>query len=170
MCYLVGDWVYMLFMHQACVYETKEQYIKSNTILTAVMKEAHEDGRIHDLLKEAIEAFQLKMIGKQEYLAYYVRKFIPNCYDAMTTSPVESINCYIKHRSKASTLNNTSRSLMLITDGTDNRIAGLDQSGKCHTMILFVSSIRMTICFNIFRSVNSYDYPFLTNQLLVMFS
>ena len=96
MCYLVGDWVYMLFMHQACVYETKEQYIKSNTILTAVMKEAHEDGRIHDLLKEAIEAFQLKMIGKQEYFAYYVRKFIPNCYDAMTTSPVESINCYIK--------------------------------------------------------------------------
>ncbi len=64
MCYLVGDWVYMFFMHQACVYETKEQYIKSNTILTAVMKEAHEDSRIHDLLKEAIEAFQLKMIGK----------------------------------------------------------------------------------------------------------
>ena len=51
------DWLYMLFMHQACVYETKEQYIKSNTILTAVMKEAHEDGCIHDLLKEAIEAF-----------------------------------------------------------------------------------------------------------------
>ena len=84
----------MLIMHQACVYETKEQYVKSNKILTEVIKEGNEDGRINDLLKEAIEGFQLKMICKQEYLAYYVRKYIPNCYDAMRTSPVESINCY----------------------------------------------------------------------------
>jgi len=48
----------------------------------------------------------------------------------MTTSPVESMNCYIKQRSKASTLNNTSRSLMLITEGTDSRIAGIDNSGN----------------------------------------
>ena len=118
-------------MHQACVYETKQQYIKSNVILTAVIKEGNENGHINDLLKEAFDAFQVKMMCKQEYLAYYIRKYIPNCYDAMTTSPVESINCYIKHRSKASTLNNTSRSLMLITDGTDNRIERLDQAGKC---------------------------------------
>ena len=118
-------------MHQACVYETKEQYVKSNEILTAVIKEGKENGHINDVLKEAFEAFQVKMMCKQEYLAYYIRKYIPNCYDAMTTSPVESINCYIKHCSKASTLNNTSRSLMLITDGTDNRIERLDQAGKC---------------------------------------
>ena len=118
-------------MHQACVYETKEQYVKSNEILTAVIKEGKENGHINDVLKEAFEAFQVKMMCKQEYLAYYIRKYIPNCYDAMTTSPVESINCYIKHRSKASTLNNTSRSLMLITDGTDNRIERLDQAGRC---------------------------------------
>ena len=121
----------MLIMHQACVYETKEQYVKSNEILTAVIKEGTENGHINDVLKEAFEAFQVKMMCKQEYLAYYIRKYIPNCYDAMTTSPVESINCYIKHRSKASTLNNTSRSLMLITDGTDNRIERLDQAGRC---------------------------------------
>jgi hypothetical protein len=121
----------MLIMHQACVYETKEQYVKSNEILTAVIKEGKENGHINDVLKEAFEAFQVKMMCKQEYLAYYIRKYIPNCYDAMTTSPVESINCYIKHRSKASTLNNTSRSLMLITDGTDNRIERLDQAGRC---------------------------------------
>ena len=95
-----GDWVYMLFRYQACVYETKEHYIKSNAILTAVIKEGKEDGHINDVLKEAFEAFQVKMMCKQEYLAYYFRKYIPNCYDAMTTSPVESINCYIKHRSK----------------------------------------------------------------------
>jgi hypothetical protein len=111
-----GDWLYMLFMHQACVYETEEQYVKSNKILTAVVKEALLKGHINDILKDAIQAFQVKMNVKQEYLAYYVRKHMHNCYDAMTTSPVESINCHIKHRSKASTLNNTSKSLMLITD------------------------------------------------------
>jgi hypothetical protein len=57
-------------------------------------------------------------------------KKIPNCFDAMTTSPVESMNCYIKHRSKASALNGTSQSLMLITEGTDSRIAGIDNSGN----------------------------------------
>ena len=122
--------MYMLFMHQACVFETPQQYVKSNEILTEVIKEAYQLGRIDDCLKDAIQAFQLKMIGKQEYLAYHFQKKIPNCFDAMTTSPVESMNCYIKHRSKASTLNNTSRSLMLITEGTDSRIAGIDNSGN----------------------------------------
>ncbi len=102
-----GDWLYMLFMHQACVYETKQQYMKSNKILTAVIKEAHLNCRTNDILKEAIQAFQVKLNVKQEYLAYYVWKHIHNCYGAMTTSPVESINCHIKHRSKESTLNNT---------------------------------------------------------------
>jgi hypothetical protein len=125
-----GDWLYMLFMHQACVYKTKQQYLKSNKILTAVIKEAHLNCRINDILKDAIQAFQVKMNVKQECLAYYVRKHIHNCYDAMTTSPVESINCHIMHRSKASTLNNTSRSLMLMMEGTNSRIAGIDNSAK----------------------------------------
>ncbi len=120
----------MLFMHQACVFETPQQYVKSNEILTKVIKEASQLGRIDDCLKDAIQAFQLKMIGKQEYHAYHFRKIIPNCFDAMTTSPVDSMNCYIKHRSKASTLNNTRRSLMLITEGADSRIAGIDNSGN----------------------------------------
>ncbi len=45
-----GDWLYMLFMHQACVYATKEQNVKSNEILTAVVKEALLKGRINDIL------------------------------------------------------------------------------------------------------------------------
>jgi hypothetical protein len=47
-----GDWLYMLFMHQACVFETKEQYVKSNEILTAVVKEALLKGHINDILLE----------------------------------------------------------------------------------------------------------------------
>ncbi len=77
---------------------------------------------------------------KQEYLAYYVWKHIHNCYDAMTTSPVKSINCHIKHRSKASTLNNTSRSLMLITECTNSWIAGIDNSAKRELQLTVLSS------------------------------
>jgi hypothetical protein len=150
-----GDWLYMLFMHQTCVYETKQQYVKSKETLTAVFKEAHLNCRINDILKDAIQAFQVKMNVKQEYLAYYVRKNIHNCYDAMTTSPVESIicqttspvesiNCHIMHRSKASTLNNTSRSLMLIMEGTNSRIAGIDNSVK-HKLQLTVLSSKLTV-------------------------
>jgi hypothetical protein len=86
-----GDWLYMLFMHQACIYKTKHQYMKSNEILTTVIKEAYQNDRISGILKEGIEAFQVKINLKQEYLAYYLRKNIHNCYDAMTTSPVPSI-------------------------------------------------------------------------------
>jgi hypothetical protein len=72
------DWLYMLFMHQACVYKTKEHYVKSNEILTSVVKEALLKGQIIDILKDAIQGFQVKMNVKQEYLAYYVRKHIHN--------------------------------------------------------------------------------------------
>jgi hypothetical protein len=140
-----GDWLYMLFMHQACVYKTKQQYMKSNEILTAVIKEAHLNCRINDILKDAIQAFQVKMHVKQEYLAYYVQKHKHNYNDAMTTSPVESINCHIKHRSKASTLNNTSQSLMLIMEGTNSLIAGIDYSAKCElqpTVLLSKLTVR----------------------------
>ena len=41
----------------------------------------------------------------------------------LTTSPVESINCHIKHISKANGKNNASRSLQLITQDTDLRIS-----------------------------------------------
>ncbi len=125
-----GDWLYMLFMHQACVCKTKYQYMKSNEIRTTVIKGAYQNDCISDILKESIEAFQVKINLKQEYLAYYLWKKFHNCYDAMTTSPVESINCHIKHKTEASTLNNTSRSLLLITEGADSRIAGIDKSAQ----------------------------------------
>ncbi len=61
-----GDWLYMLFMHQACVYETKYQYVKLNELLSTVIKEAYQNDRISDILKEGIEAFQVKINLKQE--------------------------------------------------------------------------------------------------------
>jgi hypothetical protein len=135
-----GDWLYMLFMHQVCVYKTKHQYLKSNERLTTVITEAYQNDRISDILKEGIEAFQVKTNLKHEFLAYNLQKNIHNCYNAMTTSPFESINCHIKHKTKASTLNNTSRLLLLITEGTDSRIAGIDKSAKCELQVTVLLS------------------------------
>ena len=104
-------------MHQACVFENKEQYNKSHQILTNVICDAFCLGILNQAVKDAIEAFQVKLHLKESYLANWVRKQIPNSYDAMTTSPVESVNCHIKQQIKASTLNNTSCSLMMIIDG-----------------------------------------------------
>jgi hypothetical protein len=104
-------------MHQDCVFENKEQFNKSNQILSTVINNAFRLGTVKQVLKDAIKAFQVKLLVKEFYLANWVRKQIHNSYDAMTTSPVESVNCHIKHRIKASTLNNTSCSLLMVSDG-----------------------------------------------------
>jgi hypothetical protein len=104
-------------MHQACVFINQQQYNKSNELLTCIINEAHQQGIISASLKEAFEAFQVKLNNKQLYLSNQVRRTIPNSYDAMTISPVESINSHIKHKICALSLNKVSLSLMMITDG-----------------------------------------------------
>ncbi len=42
------------------------------------------------------------MSGKERYLAFWILKSVSMTYDAMTTSPVESMNRNIKHKSKVS--------------------------------------------------------------------
>jgi hypothetical protein len=105
-------------MHQACVFINQQQYNKSNELLTCIINEAHHQGILSDSIIEAFEAFQAKLNNKQLYLSNWVRRTIPNSYDAMTTSPVESIISHIKQRICALPLNNFSRSLMMITDDT----------------------------------------------------
>jgi hypothetical protein len=104
-------------MHQASVFINQKQYIKSTELLTCIIKEAHHQGILSDSLKEDLEVFQVKLNNKELYLANWVRRAIPNSYDAMTTSPVESINSHIKKRICALSLNNFSLSLLMITDG-----------------------------------------------------
>ena len=149
----------------------------SNKILTNVISDAFTKGHIKQPLKEANEAFQIKLNNKQRYLAFYIRKTIHNCYDAMTTSPCESMNSHIKNSSKATTLNNkrgvqcflwicvytllsvfsypwvhlyscliclstetNSCSLLLISDGTDDRISAIDDSAKRELQLSIVNS------------------------------
>ena len=87
-------------MHQACVYENKSQYMKSHSIVTEVIAKVYADGLITQELKEAIETYQVKISTKEHFLANYIRRTISMSYDAMTTSPVESMNNYTKHEAK----------------------------------------------------------------------
>ena len=92
--------MYKLFMHQACVYEKKSQYVKSHSILTDVIAMVYVNGFIAQQLKEAIERYQVKISTKEDFLAYYIRRTVSMSYDAMTTSPVESVNNHTKHQAK----------------------------------------------------------------------
>ncbi len=69
MSHPLGDWLYKLFMHQACVYENKEQYNKSSALLTSVIRDALNNGVIDESLKNVIEKFQVKLNNKQRYIA-----------------------------------------------------------------------------------------------------
>ena len=82
------------------MFENQDQYARSNAALTEVITRLLQDGSINQNTKDAIENFQSKMSGKERYLAFWVRKSVCMTYDAMTTSPVESINRNIKHKSK----------------------------------------------------------------------
>ena len=59
--YSTEEWLYKLFMHQACVFENKYQYDLSNKILSNVISDAFTKGHIKQPLKDAIEAFQIKI-------------------------------------------------------------------------------------------------------------
>ncbi len=91
-------------------------------------------------MKEAIEAFQVKISNDESYLIYWVRKTIPMCFDAITTSPIESINNHIHHKTKANSLNYTSRSLMMITDSANTRISEIEKVAQLELQLTGMSS------------------------------
>ncbi len=79
-----------------CVYRTKQQYNQSHELLSEMLV---LDTCIKTLSTDcinAIQQFQIVMKEKECYLAFYVRSTISMSLDAMTTSPVESMNSCLK--------------------------------------------------------------------------
>lgn len=72
-------------------------------------------------LAEAIKHFQMSLISKQSYLAQYIRKDVTMSADAMTTSPVESMNDLIKNKQKINASLNLSKSLEQIVGNQKTR-------------------------------------------------
>lgn len=72
---------------------------------------------------EAIMSLQETIKSKEQYLAYYRRIGISMCLEAMTTSPVESMNDVTKHGNmKVHSNMNLSKSVSVMTEGHDARI------------------------------------------------
>jgi hypothetical protein len=89
------------------VYQTKAQCDRSNIILTEMLSSPLcQDVLSNDCMK-AIENFQCSMIKKETHLAFYVWKTTSMSFDAMTTSPVESINSSIKNGMGVTSNSNT---------------------------------------------------------------
>ncbi len=90
------------------MYQTKAQYDRSNMILSEMLSSPLCQIVLSNDFIKAIENFQCSMTKKEQYLAFYVRKNVSMSFDAMTTSPVESMNSSIKNGMGA-TLNSNTR-------------------------------------------------------------
>ncbi len=93
----VAIYIYGIFQHQACVYRTKSQYGRSNAIFTEILSSQMCKDALSEQCIKAIEKFQCIMIETEPYLAFHIRKTITMSFDAMTTSPVESMHSSIKN-------------------------------------------------------------------------
>ncbi len=93
----IASYIYRIFQHQACVYQTKAQYDRSNMILTEMLSSPWCQEVLSTDCIKAIEKCQCTMIEKEAYLAFYLWKTVSMSFDAMTTSPVKSMNSSIKN-------------------------------------------------------------------------
>ena len=89
------------------MYQTKAQYDRPNMILTEMLSSLWCQEVLSTDCIKAIENFQCTMIEKEAYLAFYLRKTISMSFDAMTTSPVESMNSFIKNGMGVNSNSNT---------------------------------------------------------------
>ena len=78
----------------------------------------------------AIKKFQKKMFDKQQYLAYYIKVKVPMSFDAMTTSPVESMNSSIKDRMGVTHNTDTSTSLLKLAKGGSKLISSFNNDAQ----------------------------------------
>jgi hypothetical protein len=67
------------------------------------------------------------MQDKESYIAFYERFQIPPCCDAMTTSPCEAMNSHIKEKMGCSSNTNTSKSLVFMAKGANQRIEAFEK-------------------------------------------
>jgi hypothetical protein len=78
----------------------------------------------------AIKRFQKKMSDKQNYLAFYIRVKIPMSFDAMTTSPVESMNAHLKDTMGVSHNSDTSNTCVKVSKGASKMISSFKKDAQ----------------------------------------
>ncbi len=75
-----------------CVYRAKEQYDRSHELLFEMLVSDMCTKTLSPECINAIQQFQVVIKEKECYLAFYVHSKNSMSFDAMTTSPVESMN------------------------------------------------------------------------------
>ncbi len=98
MTLLSENYIYAIFQHQVCVYCTKEQYDRSHELLSKMLVSGMCTKTLFLECINAIQQFQIVIKEKEYYLAFYVYSQISMSFDAVTTSPVESMNSCLKKR------------------------------------------------------------------------
>jgi hypothetical protein len=93
----LASYLYTVFQYQTCVYWTKDQYDRSHEILSEMLKSKRCKDCLSDECIHMIELLQTSMKEKENYLAIYIRLKISMSFDAVTTSPVESMNSSLKN-------------------------------------------------------------------------
>ena len=80
-----------------CVYRSKAQYDRSNRILTKMLSSPLCWDVFSNECVNTIENFECSMTDKKQYLAFHVHTKSTMSVDAMTTSPIESMNSSIRN-------------------------------------------------------------------------
>ncbi len=88
----------------------------------------------------AIKKFQKEMFDKQQHLAYYIRVNIPMSFDAMTTSPVVSMNSHIKDRMGVTHNADTSTSLLKLAKGGSKLISSFNNDAQWQLQVSSLAS------------------------------
>jgi len=95
--YSLASYLCTIFQYQTCVYQTKDQHDRSHEILSEMLKSNWCKDSLSDECIHMIDKFQTSMKEKENYLAFHVWLKISMSFDAMTTSPVESMNSALKN-------------------------------------------------------------------------
>ena len=103
-------------MRQCNVYATKGQYDKSMECIADWLVRSCTIKNLGIDAVNVIKSFQATIMGKEDRLAFHFRKHIYMCADAMTTSPVESMNDLMKNKQKLYSNHNLSTCLQRISN------------------------------------------------------
>jgi hypothetical protein len=93
----IASYLYTIFQYQTCVYWTKDQYDRSHELLSEILKSKWCKDCLSDVCIHMIEKFQTSIKEIKKYLAFYIHSKISMSFDAMTSSPVKSINSALKN-------------------------------------------------------------------------
>ena len=108
-------------MHQCSVFTTKAQYDKSIILLENVLSLDSTRDALGLQCVDAIQVLMNKLVGKERYLAYHIRRHATMSQDAMTTSAVESMNFVTKKQMGLNSNMNISRALTGMAEEHDDR-------------------------------------------------